>query len=131
MKVAIVGTSRIQTEDLDNIRKKLIDIIKPHLKHVVFISGGASGIDKLALQVAKGLGYNTEEYLPKTNDWNGYKERNFKIAQDCIGLYCISTNTHKQKCYHHEPIQDHEKTAGCYTLNIAKRLCKATVFIKI
>mgnify|MGYP000114221936 CR=1 FL=1 len=100
---------------------------------VTIISGGAKGVDSIAIEVAKGLGSYIIEYLPESYDWASFQIRNIEIAKQCDILYCISTNIHRQKCYHHKTGEDndHEKTAGCWTLNQAKALNKKTVFFKV
>jgi len=50
--------------------------------------------------------------------------RNLEIANECDKLFCISIPVHDKKCYHHNPSQDHEKTAGCWTLRKASELNK-------
>ncbi len=136
-RIAIVGCSKTYTEfEETDIRKLCVTIIESEkcLDDVTIISGGASGVDSIAVEVAKGLGVKTndKDYLPESYDEEGYLARNVKIAESCDMLYCISTSVHRRKCYHHgDVLQDHEKTAGCWTLNKAKELNKKTAFFKV
>ncbi len=120
-KVAIVGTTA-------NLSQKQENEIHEFLKNIpldrIIISGGAKGVDTIALKVAKGLGFHTETYMPEKNEWTYYKKRNLQIAKDCDALYCFSVRVRKTKCYHHDTPQDHEKTAGCWTLDRASKMNK-------
>lgn len=127
MHIAIVGTSHLTNNEGKNVRKICYNILKPLAdidEEIIVISGGAKGVDSIAVEVAKELGHIIIEILPSKKDWESYKERNMKIAQECDELYCITTQTKNEKCYHHKPKQDHQKTAGCYTSNQAKQLGK-------
>src|SRR3990172_10700393 len=125
-KVAFVGASEIFTDDEErDVRQFCERTIKTFPSNVVIISGGAEGVDKIAIEIAKKLGYETQVYSPKKKKWepptkDGYKARNTQIANECNELFCIAAPYHHVKCYHHEKPQDHEKTAGCFTLNLAQ-----------
>lgn len=128
MKLAIVGVSKIYTDwEERDIRQLIANLIKLEDPDIV-ISGGADGVDKIAIEVAKGLGYETKEFFPEAHTWPGFKVRNKRIANKCDKLVCISIPVHRQKCYHHKSAQDHEKTAGCWTLNMARSLQKEVRF---
>ena len=94
-------------------------------------SGGAKGVDTLSLKVAKELGFKTEEYKPEKNELEYYKKRNLQLAEECDELYCFSVSVRKTKCYHHKPLQNHEKTAGCWTSNMAKNMNKPCQLVVI
>jgi len=132
MKVAIVGTSVNLTADEHRVMRQEIAIVLKHYPlDTVIISGGAKGVDTLSLEVAKDLGFKTEEYKPEKNEWEYYKKRNLQLAEDCDELYCFSVSVRKTKCYHHDPPQKHEKTAGCWTCNRAINLGKSCQLIVI
>jgi len=133
MKVAIVGTSVKLTPDEHRVMRQEIAIVLKHypLDDTVIISGGAKGVDTLSLQVAKDLGFKTKEYKPEKNEWEYYKKRNLQLAEDCDDLYCFSIRISKTKCYHHDPPQKHEKTAGCWTSKMATNLGKSCQLIVI
>jgi len=135
MKIAIVGTSHVRKEDEKEIEKLIHSIIDGwDFQTTIFISGGAKGVDEMAIRLAKDMGYETSIFHPYSMDWPGYKKRNIRIAKVCDKLYCISTPIHNIPCYHHiqeeVPPLDHEKTAGCWTLNLAlkeNKPCKLLV----
>ena len=132
MKIAIVGTSVKLTESEKNdIRASLIFVLSYYPAESIIISGGATGVDKLAIDVAKEVGFTTKDYLPEKNEWKYYKKRNLEIAQDCDELFCFSVDVRSRQCYHHETPQNHEKTAGCWTANVTHRLKKPTQLIVI
>lgn len=125
MRVAIVGTTISLSENEErDVRQLCANIIKGFDNDVTIISGGAVGVDKISIGVAKGLGYDTKEYFPDANNWKGFSARNKRIAKVCDQLFCISVPVHKKKCYHHNPPQEHERTAGCWTLIQAKNMGK-------
>ena len=136
-KVAFVGASEIFTDDEErDVRQFCERTIKTFPSNVVIISGGAEGVDKIAIEIAKKLGYETQVYSPKKKKWepptkDGYKARNTQIANECNELFCIALPYHNMKCYHHKKPENHQKTAGCFTLNIAKTQNKPVELIVI
>lgn len=127
MKVAIVGTSHILTENEErDIQQALGYIMNQYDKEDEIISGGAKGVDTMAIELAQSHKINTCIIHPKSNTLEGYKQRNFKIAEMCDTLFCITTplRPHAQKCYHHDPSADHTKTGGCWTMKMALKLNK-------
>lgn len=133
MKVAIVGTTANLSENEErDMRQHILLILKRYSPDTIIISGGAKGVDTIALEIAKGLGFKTKAYKPEIEDWApsngkiGYKKRNLQIANDCDELYCFSVTVRKKKCYHHETPQKHEKTAGCYAANKCRDMGKPT-----
>lgn len=129
MKLAIVGTSSdltgLEIEEAEQIIFSILQDKSPEL----VISGGANGIDKMALYLARQYGLKTLELLPKTNDWAGFKARNMQIAKECDELICITTQVKNTWCYHHKVDEPHQKTAGCWTLREAKNMGKKTRLI--
>lgn len=126
-RIAIVGTSHNMTDNEErDIRQFIAIILKNRCDKDtdIIISGGAKGVDTIAIEIAKGLGFQTKIYKSKTEYWKSYKERNLQIAQDCNELHCLSIPVHEKKCYHHEELEEHEKTAGCWTMNKAMELDK-------
>jgi len=118
MKVAIVGTSVNMTENEERDTRQLIALFlqkRYNPSDDIIISGGAKGVDTLALEIAEGLGFKTQVYKPEKEQWKYYKKRNLQIAKDCDELSCFSVPVHKTKCYHHDEPMEHEKTAGCWT----------------
>jgi len=125
MKLAIVGTSIDLTENEERDIRQIIGIILNECtKDSIIISGGAKGVDSMVFEIATALGFKTEIYPPKQQGWEFFKERNLKIAKECDKLYCITVPVHNFQCYHHEGLQKHEKTAGCWTLKKVEDLGK-------
>ena len=131
MIVAIVGTTTDLTVDQEQeMRHQIYMTLMDYPPETIIISGGAKGVDTLTTGIAKTLGFKTKSYLPIKPDWEHYKKRNLEIANDCDTLHCFSIPTLNKKCYHHNPPQDHEKTAGCWTMNKAIELgknCRLTI----
>jgi len=137
MRVAIVGTSHINTDQEKRDVKRLCSTIlsKYEPKDTTIITGGAIGVDSIAQEVALILRFKTKVYRPEIQFWEddkgktGFKTRNLKIANDCDELYCITMRIHDKKCYHHDQPQEHRKTAGCWVLKHAKLLNKKVKLI--
>lgn len=55
------------------------------------VSGGAVGIDQMAVAYARGAGIAVTEHLPKNKRWapDGFRDRNLLIAHDCTHLLRI------------------------------------------
>jgi hypothetical protein len=125
MKVAIVGTTinLSDNEDRDMRQYIALTLQRHSTMNTIVMSGGAKGVDTMAIEIAKGLGFLTKIIKPEVEDWNdvdgkiGYKTRNLKLAKECDKLYCFSVPVRKTKCFHHKQPQNHEKTAGCWTAN--------------
>ncbi len=129
-KIAIVGSSHLsETEEIDARKYSglvLNQMIKEFGKDdILFISGGARGVDIIAEDVARELGIGTEILKPAEQNWDAYKVRNIRIAELCDVLYCFPTKIKTTPCYHCE-YKDHEKTAGCWTMKYANKLKKET-----
>ena len=125
MQVAIVGLSDLTENEEHEVENEVKAILKKYDPiNTTIIYGGAKGVDTIASNTALILGFAIKPYLPYINTWVGYQKRNIEMAKDCDELFCITTPKKKQKCYHHRPLQNHEKTAGCYTANIARKLNK-------
>ena len=135
MKIAIVGSSRLsETEEMDARKYSglvLNQMIREYgMEEITFISGGAKGVDSIAEEVAKELGLYTQIYHPAEQNWDGYKVRNIRVAEECDVLYCFPTKIKLVPCYHCE-YKDHEKTAGCWTMNYANKLKKETHIVPL
>src|SRR6185437_6011565 len=102
-KIAFVGTSVNMTDNEERDIRQFVGLIlnSRYTGKEIIISGGAKGVDTIALEVAKSLGYETQVYKPDSETWQSYKKRNLQIAKDCDELHCFSVPVHKTKCYHH------------------------------
>lgn len=139
LKVAIVGTTHL-TENQQKDMRESISVLLNYcftLDDTIIISGGARGVDTIAIDVAHDLGFKTKTFPPQTQHWEdvegkiGFKTRNLEIASQCDELYCFSVPVRNTKCYHHETPQEHEKTAGCWTASKAHEMGKAWQLIVI
>ena len=126
MKIAIVGTSHLTVEEHVKAAKAINDIIS---EGDTVISGGAKGIDQLAVCVARDRECGIDIRLPVIDEWKGYKPRNQEIAEACDVLYCITTKTKTESCYH--CVMDHQRTGGCWTMKYAKSQGKKVELIVI
>lgn len=102
MKLAVVGSTSFKSESGLEVAADLIfRVIQKHRPDCI-VSGGAKGVDSVAREVALSLGYEHVEpherldrmgtfceYLPRVQRWEGYRERNLVIAQDCTHLLAI------------------------------------------
>jgi len=134
MNLGIVGTSKQLSESEENdMRQSIVATLNRYdKKDTLVISGGAIGVDSLAIEIAQKQGFATKEYRPhQPENWESYKTRNIEIAKASDEIYCFTIPVRNSKCYHHKPIEDHEKTAGCWTLNRAKELNKTTVLVVV
>ena len=91
----------------------------------IIVSGGAVGVDRIAVDVAKQLGYEVLEYMPKGIGWQYYKPRNLLIANKCDKVYSIALSLayNGKKCHHCAKVgkdNNHFKTAGCWTAQRCK-----------
>lgn len=132
MKVAIVGSSHLTENEERTARQYSATILKNYLKEgsVTLISGGAKGVDTQAEDVAKQLSIECKIFKPAEHNWDGYKIRNLKIAQECDILYCLPTKLKIEPCYHCNTT-DHERSGACWTLKQAKILRKKTFLIPL
>jgi hypothetical protein len=130
MKLAIVGSSKVPNSLVVRMRN-VIEVTLQQFDNPMILSGGANGVDTIAVGVAKHMGLQIEEYKPKEKLWESYKERNQKIALECDQIYCFATGLTKTKCYHHTKPENHERTAGCWTLRRVKELNKPTALVVV
>jgi hypothetical protein len=129
MRIAIVGKSKLNLYENRAIRNTMIAMLEKYPKDTVIVSGGAWGVDTIAEMVALDLGLTTLVYKPKRKTEEFFLKRNLEIANICDELICFTIPFIKIKCYHHDTPQDHEKTAGCWTLKKALELNKKTELI--
>lgn len=123
-KIAIVGTSQLKINQEGQVHDLVMDIFNAIDDEFIVISGGAKGVDTIAMKAAKECGIETMIFNPKKQTWYYFKKRNLRMAEECDELYCISVPTITEPCYHHDKPQDHQKTAGCWTLNEASKIGK-------
>lgn len=88
MKLAIVGS--VSLAGREDVYRRIQDAIEA-LEPEEVISGGAVGVDTMAVEVAEMLGIPWVEFLPKKQAWlrgspDGFQARNLRIAQSCDTL---------------------------------------------
>jgi hypothetical protein len=94
MKLAIVGSVRLKGNET---AQSIIEaVIRAHQPTEV-VSGGAEGIDTMAVEYAESIGIPTKVFYPRKKGWEYYKERNIKIAKYCDQLVRIYSS--KSKTY--------------------------------
>jgi hypothetical protein len=119
MKIGIVGSSKAPVNE-ESIRF-VEDIIVDYPQDTVFVSGGAKGIDEIVEMACMVVGRKLIIHKPKTENWEGYKERNIIIAHECDKVVCVALRSKDKDSYcYHCGSEEHERTGGCYTA----RRCK-------
>jgi len=123
--IGIVGSSKVGWDINNHNTIKVIESIHTILdrydnQDTTIVSGGAHGVDSLAVIVARFRKYNIIEYKPNEYNWNGYKKRNLLIANKCDKVYSIALPiiSNGIRCYHCAKVDrddNHYKTAGCWT----------------
>ena len=92
MKLAIVGSVSLAGDPrAAALIEKLLDQYTPSC----VISGGAIGIDTMAVDAAKRRGIATSVHLPTRQAWPAFKVRNLRIAEECDQLVRIAAKNAK------------------------------------
>lgn len=107
MKLAIVGSSKLSEEQIEKVRKLVLGILRVDLmfclatqQELIFVSGGAPGVDSIAEEIATLLEIPTKIFRPDVQKWKGYyspsrgylrgyRDRNLEIAEYCDKLVAI------------------------------------------
>lgn len=135
MKIAIVGTSHDMTENEERDVRQFVSMILKDYDPMTttIITGGAKGVDSIASEIAHLQRFAVKPIFPIGFGEKANLARNMEIANECEQLFCITIPYYKdsdrKKCYHHKPLGDHQKTAGCYTLDKAKNQNKPVKLI--
>lgn len=90
--LAVVGSEHWPADsDSEERVKEVIRAVVAIRRPDKVISGGAAGVDTWAIQVAKELGIDYEEFRPKNRRWapDGFKARNIVIARTCTRLLAV------------------------------------------
>lgn len=96
--LAIVGSTDWTGAEEDFVRAQaLIAHTLTDSRPDKVISGGAHGIDAVAIAIAKAMGIPTQEFPPRFRRWapNGFKARNIVIVQECTRLVVIRSSVSK------------------------------------
>ena len=136
MNIAIVGAGHLTKNEEDFARNEISRILinaKNDHDELTIISGGATGIDSIAEDMANVMGINTTIFPAETFQWEdkagkrGFKTRNLQIVNACDELNCFPAGLRDIKCYHCN--RDHQVGGGCWTMWQARKLGKATKLI--
>lgn len=94
MKLAIVGSTDLTDKQREDAAFLITCVLLGYLPQKV-ISGGAVGIDQMAIAAAEAMGgTETQVFLPEVERWygdgkKGFKARNIEIAEACDELVAI------------------------------------------
>ena len=116
MILGIIGQRELSEAQVSPVVLDFISKLKPSK----IVSGGARGVDSIAVSIAKSLNLTTEEFLPVFKSKSradliaGYYERNRQIVNSCDALLAI--------------IGDRKTGGTFYTIKHAKKMGKQ-VFI--
>jgi hypothetical protein len=90
--LAIVGSTKFESDTHASYVafNFLANYVSEQLPDEV-ISGGASGLDTIGIQIANLLEVHYRNFLPENKRWepDGYKARNIEIASTCTRLVCV------------------------------------------
>ena len=135
MVLGIVGSEgkKFTPETEAAARARIRSLIAEHgVTKVVSGACHLGGIDVWAIEEAKKLGLETQEFPPKIRHWEGgYKQRNIQIAEASDAVVCLTLKTLPPKysgmtftmCYHCGT-KEHVKSGGCWTTKYARKLGK-------
>lgn len=133
--IAVVGTSQTLSDENEILMRNIIvDTLDklPRDNSIEMISGGAKGVDSMAVDIAKRLGFRTHVRYPEKQEWRYFKIRNLKIAKECDEILCFTLETKEQGCYHHKHTEKpHLRTGGCWTLEKVREMGKPVEIILI
>lgn len=124
IKLGIVGSSKATYSDYDSVMLNVKSIMNNY-DVVEIVSGCANGIDSIAERVANDLGIKFVPFPPAYKGKTAYFLRNKQIAEYSDIVICFALKYTGKPCYHCN-LSTHDKTAGCWTANYAKRKGKKT-----
>ncbi len=96
-KLAIVGSRHLTTQQADLVHVIIDAVLDDYPDDAVICSGGAPGVDTMAITRAHQAGRTTRLFLPHHQRWepDGYKARNMLIASWCDDLVAIMATDSK------------------------------------
>lgn len=118
IRLAVVGSRSIGNYDL--VKEKINSIIESLCAeddcNIHILSGGALGVDSLAIKYAKEKGLHYEEIFP---NWGLHGKgagfvRNAKIAEECDYLLCIWDGKSKGAKHTYDLVKKSDKPAIIY-----------------
>jgi len=119
MDLAIIGQRELTEEQVSGVILESLSRLMPSK----VISGGAKGVDSIAISISRKLGIETVEFLPvfkskaRYDVINGYYERNKKIVDACDLLIAI--------------VGSRKSGGSFYTINYAKKIGKEVIIYQV
>lgn len=98
--LAIVGSTTFAYPGGEAVARRIIHAELLATNPNVVVSGGAVGVDTIAVAVAAHLGIPVREFQPKAHRWGavgGFRERNRVIAGTCtraLRIVCATSTTY-------------------------------------
>jgi hypothetical protein len=98
--LAIVGSRELSDGQAEAARLLITSFIRYYdnirVDELKVISGGADGVDTIALQAAWELDVNFEEFRPTAEElklpgFAAFKPRNIRVAETCDNLICVQS----------------------------------------
>lgn len=135
MRLGIVGSEGAKfTAETEYLARKLIRQMIIRQDATCLVSGQChlGGIDIWAVEEARVLGLDIQEYPPATRSWStGYMPRNKLIAENSDKVACFtprylppSYDGMRFKLCYHCGVDTHVKSGGCWTVKYARKLGK-------
>lgn len=136
MIIGIVGSEEVKfTTETEQKAREIIRQLLTQPNVLGYCSGHChlGGIDIWTEEIGDELAITSYVYPPRVLSWEGYKERNIKIATVSTEVHCITvkklphdyTGMRFSLCYHCKT-SDHVKSGGCWTMKHAVKLGKKT-----
>ncbi|MET0698944.1 MAG: hypothetical protein ABWY93_04705 [Mycobacterium sp.] len=127
--LAIVGSTRFVDRYAMAEARLWIEGVLERRRPDLVVSGGAKGIDTLAVEMARERGIDVEEFRPAHQQWepDGFKDRNDLIAARCTRLMrivCRWSETYGSG-YTRDRAQEQDKL--CWSLTLPREVCAGTV----
>lgn len=137
VKIAFVGSS--EKWWMPYQRQEAIEFILKVLRSypkVEIVSGGCpyGGVDIWTESIGYALGIPVTIFNPKMRNWDGYKNRNIKIAEYCDILYCIEpeweSDMGASKAFIWRGMKA-RRSGGIWTMNYARDVCDRQVHVEV
>ncbi len=90
--LAIVGSTAFVDVTALAAAERIVEGVFARRRPDLVVSGGAEGIDRLGVRLARSHGIKVDEYLPQHRRWKpqGFQERNDRIADNCTRLLRVA-----------------------------------------
>ena len=122
--IVIVGASKIPIDKEQRARLLVEDIVNDMSSADIVISGGATGVDSIAIECAIQAGTSYKVYKPLFQSWKWFKKRNIAMAEISQMLYYLPIKDVDERCYHCN-MNGHRKSGACWTAMYARGIGKS------